>query len=74
MHVWPLISTMGQRLCNKMVPSSFIGNREGGGMIGQQADSRRQAADLSSESPWTVQRKRWLQWRGVNKDEMENLP
>lgn len=31
MHVWPLISTMGQRLCNKMVPSSFIGNREGGG-------------------------------------------
>lgn len=29
MHVWPLISTMGQRLCNKMVPPSFIGTREG---------------------------------------------
>lgn len=43
-------------------------------MIGHQADRRRQTADLSSESPWTIKRKRWVQWRGINKDEIENLP
>lgn len=43
-------------------------------MISHQAGRKREASDLSSERPWTVKRKRWLQWRGTNKDEIENSP
>jgi hypothetical protein len=49
-------------------------NQQEGRMISHQAGRKREASDLSSERPWTVKRKRWLQWRGTNKDEIENSP
>lgn len=70
---------------NKTVPPSFIETREGvknkprgrggvGRMISLQARRKRETSDLSSERPWAAERKRWPQWRGINKDEIENPP